>query len=189
MADDEEGEEQEASGEDESGEKPGKSKKMLFLIIGAVVGLLLLIAVAVVVVVMMNSGKEETAMVGPDAAAMDMESAEGEGWDDEDEWDEDEEPLGALYPFDTFIVNLTEGGFMRCQMQIEFVTRDIPQRFWSRQIIIRDAILTLLTSKRKDDVLTVEGKRDLREEIVDVVNDILKSEQAKKIYFSQFVVQ
>ena len=109
--------------------------------------------------------------------------------DAEEELEEGEEILGAIAPLDTFVVNLKGGRFIRLQMQLEFVERDVPQRLLQRAAIVRDAIITLLTTKSAEDMLEREGKEKLRKEVRNLVNEALKKELVKKVYFTQFVVQ
>ncbi|MDC0358695.1 flagellar basal body-associated FliL family protein, partial [Oligoflexia bacterium] len=112
-----------------------------------------------------------------------------EGYEDEVSLEEDEEPLGAIFPLETFVVNLTEGGYLRCQVQLEFETRDIPKRFYVRQVPIRDAILGLFSARTKKDLSKEDGRRQIKKDIRELINEILRRQEVRHVYFTQFVVQ
>lgn len=180
--------------EKESAEKevaeaaPVKSKKKLFIVIGGVV--LLLIAIGVPTVMMLSKGASKNANEELDAeAAGKVKVLAPEGHDEADELVEGEEPLGAIFPLDTFVVNLNGGKFIRLQAQLEFTSRDVPSRFFGRTVVIRDAIITLLSSRTHESLVEVKDREDLKREIKDLVNEILKKEDIKKVYFTQLIVQ
>ena len=74
-------------------------------------------------------------------------------------------------------------------MQVEFVEKDIPKKFFQRASIIRDGIITLVNSRSGEDLLEREGKEKLRKDIKNIINEALHKELAKQVYFTQFVVQ
>ena len=106
-----------------------------------------------------------------------------------DEMEEEEEALGAIFPLESFVVNLKGGGFLRAQIQLEFVERDISPRFHARQAIMRDGLISLLAGKAADEIIAQEGRDKLKAEIKDVVNEVMKRQEIKRVYFTQFVVQ
>ena len=181
--------EEKDEGEKKEGEvaPPAKSKKTLFLIIGGVV--VLLVAIGVPVAIMMKKGdsKESGELEGD--AATNVKVLAPEGHEEEDELVEGEEPLGAIYPLDTFVVNLNGGKFIRLQAQLEFTGKDVPSRFFGRTVVVRDAIITLLSSRTNESLQDVKDREDLKREMKDLVNEILKKEEVKRVYFTQFIVQ
>ena len=166
---------------------PAKSKKMIF-VIGGIFLLLILIGVPVAIFATKQKSADEAAQLAANAAAQN-EAPVPESAHDEDELQEGEEPLGAIFPLDTFVVNLAGAKYIRAQIQLEFNDRDVPKRFYSRMVPIRDSIITLLTSKTAEDLGSEKGKETLRTELKDIVNEMLRKEEVKKIYFTQFVIQ
>ena len=55
----------------------------------------------------------------------------------------------------------------------------------------RDTIISLLSAKTSEQILTVEGKNKLREEVRDRVNAVLSASKTKvqNVYIVEFVVQ
>lgn len=105
---------------------------------------------------------------------------------------EDKRPTkSALIALDPFVLNLAEHGrFLKVSMQLEIadaaqeplVNEKIPQ--------LRDAIITLVSSKSAESVSSPEGKFQLKDEI------LLRANQAvgggvtfKNLYFTEFVMQ
>ena len=54
---------------------------------------------------------------------------------------------------------------------------------------VRDSLIILLSSKSYTDIGTVEGKYQMRDEIVARVNQFLTKSKVKTAYFTEFVVQ
>ncbi|MCI5064397.1 flagellar basal body-associated FliL family protein [bacterium] len=187
MADEEENnEEAEATPGEEK--KPG-SKKLLF-IIGGVVLLIFLIATPIVLFTVMGGGDDEIEKEDADAAEDQEELVLLlEGFHEEDEAKEDEKPLGAFYPFETFVVNLSGGGYLRCQAVAEFEKRDIPKKFYSKIIPVRDSLINVLSNKSRRDLGDEEGRADLKAEMRDLINEEIRKAEVKRIYFTQFVIQ
>lgn len=102
---------------------------------------------------------------------------------------EGEEAMGAIVPFDTFLVNLSGGKYLRLQLQAEMETPDIPRRLYSRIVPIRDGIITMLTEKTAADIESSQGKEELKKTIKVFINEQLKRQDVRRIYFTQFVIQ
>lgn len=102
------------------------------------------------------------------------------------------EAAASVVPLDSFVVNLADEGaqrYLKVTMKVEFLDSVPPPQFSGRQAQIRDLILTLLSSKSVGDVRTVEGKAQLRDEIIARVNRVLEDDAVKAVYFAEFIVQ
>jgi len=161
-------------------------KKGLLLVIGGVV--LLLVAVGVPATMFLITGKEKTEEVSADAATH-GESLSAEGSDDEEELADGEEAPGAILPLDTFVVNLSGGKYIRAQIQIEFEEFEVPKKFYRKVVPLRDSIISLLTKKTQEELVTEKGKDKLKEEIKDTIDTALRKAAVRRIYFTQFVIQ
>jgi len=107
--------------------------------------------------------------------------------------EESEEPkIRPVFPLDSFIANLADPGgnrFLRATMELELENDDLTKEMEKRLPQIRDSILTILPTRRYQDIQTVEGKIALRTEIIAKLNDLLKNEAITNIYFTEFVTQ
>lgn len=179
--------EEEKKEEKASEAPPSKGGRKKMIIIGAIVFLLIAISLPVGYLVLHKEKKVEEA--GSEVAKLGEWDDMKEGHGEEEELLDGEEPLGPLYPFDTFLVNLTGGGYIKMQMQVEFDARDIPKKFYARQTPLRDSIIALLASKTRSDLEGKKGYDSLKDGLREIINETLKQEVIKKVYFTQFVVQ
>lgn len=162
-------------------EESGKDNKKLFIIIGAAVAAV--VVIAVIVVVMVGGGKGKGKEGGTEAKA-EQKAEGGHGGASG--------PGAAVYPLDPFIVNIYDGQEIRyLKVKVEFGTSgpDAKAELDARQAPLRDAILVLLTTKTLQDVQDLQGKNQLREEILTAVNRIAPPGKINKIFFTDFVVQ
>jgi flagellar FliL protein len=102
------------------------------------------------------------------------------------------EAMGAMFPLETFIVNLAdEKGkrYLRVKMQLELKAGEPVETLENRLVQVRDIILMILPTKQFHEIRSVDGKTQLRQEIMDRLNALLKKEAINNIYFTEFVVQ
>ncbi len=100
--------------------------------------------------------------------------------------------MGALFPLDTFIVNLADEKskrYLKVTMQIELKEGEALELLEKRLVQVRDIILMILPTKRFQEIRSVDGKTVLRQEIMARLNDLFKKEAVNNIYFTEFVVQ
>lgn len=96
-----------------------------------------------------------------------------------------------LYSLDPFIVNLFDPKsvrYLKVTLQLELA--DIKKEEVDTQVPkIRDSLIILISSKKLEEVASMEGKLRLREEILFRINRILGEGKTREIYFTDFVVQ
>lgn len=100
--------------------------------------------------------------------------------------------MGPIFSLETFIVNLADESrsrYLRVTMDLELNAKSDADMLSDRLPQIRDSILTILPSKRFEDIASIEGKTALRDEIIVKLNDILNKNVVSNIFFSEFVVQ
>jgi len=163
----EENEEAQA-GEGEVKEKPlKKSNKGLFLVIGIIV----------------------LALAGGGAAYVLLFSNKGEGHP-ESKKEEKKDTKSALIALDSFVVNLAEQGrFLKVTMQFEIGDAANQQMVTEKTPQVRDAIITLVSSKSAESVSSPEGKFQLKDEILLRANQAVGKDVFKNLYFTEFVMQ
>jgi flagellar FliL protein len=100
--------------------------------------------------------------------------------------------IGPIYSLDTFIVNLIDPygkKYLKVRMDLEMDQEKLKQEVDRRMPQFKDTILTLLSSKTFEDINTFEGKIQLRSEIMQMLNQFLKTGSITNIYFIEFIVQ
>lgn len=120
------------------------------------------------------------------------QKAEGDNMHADAAEDRAADEIGPVYSLDTFIVNLAdERGtkYLKTKLGLELdnvlTAKEIDQRLPQ----FRDTILTILSTKSFEDIRQLEGKYQLRAEIMAMLNPLLRSGVITNIYFTEFVVQ
>ena len=99
---------------------------------------------------------------------------------------------GAIFDLDPFIVNLAdtpEVRYLKLTLKLEVDSEAVAAELSARIPQIRDAILVLLSSKDVNAVRTTQGKFQLRDEITQRINGLLRKPGVRSAYFTEFVVQ
>ena len=100
--------------------------------------------------------------------------------------------IGSIYELEAFIVNLTGGAgnnYLKVKINLELNNAELKTEMDKRLPQFRDAILSLLSSKTYSEVKTLEGKSQIRAEILTTLNQYLKTGKITNVYFSDFIVQ
>ena len=107
---------------------------------------------------------------------------------------EDPDAPPILMAIGDITINLadTEGSrFLRAKIQLELRTEEDKVKLGSDmgQAKINDLILTILSSKRFDEIRTPQGKYALKEELIFRINKTFSNKPVKNLYFTDFVSQ
>jgi flagellar FliL protein len=103
-----------------------------------------------------------------------------------------EKMLGPIFSLDTFIVNLADMGgkrYLRFTTVLELDSEKLESEIAKRLPQVRDSILTILPTKRFEDISTAKGKAALRDQMLERINGLLAGGRITNIYFKEFVVQ
>jgi flagellar FliL protein len=98
-------------------------------------------------------------------------------------------PVFTLKPFVVNLADVKSRRYLKASLKLELSSPDLQEELEKRRPQIRDAILTLLSSKTAAEVNSMEGKFLLREEIVKRVNTFLVTGKVTKVFLEEFVVQ
>ncbi len=104
----------------------------------------------------------------------------------------DTRDIGPMFPMDTFIVNLVDPHgkrYLKLRMELELSAEELRLEVDRRMPQFKDTILTLLSSKTYEDVSSLEGKLQLRAEMMSMLNQYIESGSITNIYFTEFIVQ
>lgn len=159
--------------EAESAEAGGSKKKMLIIVIAAVV---LLIGVAVGVFLFMGTAEEEK--ISPEQEQAELERQA--------------KAVGPMVPIEAFIVNILddeESRYLKASITLEVDTPEATMEVAQRMPQVKDAILLLIGNKTFGELQDMQGKIQLRAELINQINGILVNGKVKRIYFTDFVVQ
>jgi len=100
---------------------------------------------------------------------------------------------GPMITIKTFVVNiLDESGprYLKAALALECDNDLMAQEVEARRPQIQDAILLLISNKTYEELRDLQGKLQLRAELLRRLNDLLPNHSGiKNIYFTDFVVQ
>ena len=99
---------------------------------------------------------------------------------------------GILFPLEGFTANLAQGDgprrFVRLNAVLKFSKDSSEEEFKSRKPQIRDSIISTLNSKRPEDLLKLEGKNYLKEEIKASINNFLVDGKVIDVFYVGFQI-
>ncbi len=101
-------------------------------------------------------------------------------------------PVGPMVAMDDFIVNILDAEgtrYLKASMTLELGSPESVAEVEERKAQVRDAILLYLSSKTFDEIRDLQGKLQLRADLIGRINGLLKTGKVKTIYFTDFVVQ
>jgi flagellar FliL protein len=163
--------------EEKNEEKGGGKRKLILIALGAV---LILAGVGVGAYLLgAGSGGEKQAEVEKSAAAG-KPAETGSA------------PVGPMLAMDDFIVNILdaeETRYLKVSMTLELVSPEGMIEVEERKAQVRDTILLYLGSKTFDEIRDLQGKLQLRADLIGKLNALLEKGKIKTIYFTDFVVQ
>ncbi len=172
-------EEKEETQEEEKSEKSGGGSNVVLILI--VVLLVLVLAIGGVVAYLMLSGNE-----GEGGEVVKQEKVEKK------RHRSDDAGVGPMYPLDKFTVNLmSENGrrYLVVKMNLEEDSEELTPELDKKTPLIRDIVISILSSKTVEEITTAKGKEKLKEEIIAQINRHLDDGEIRHVYFTEFVIQ
>lgn len=106
--------------------------------------------------------------------------------------DPSDKKSGSIFNLEPFIVNLQDNSgtrYLKLTINLELTSNTSSEELAAQTPQIRDSLIILLSSKGYSDIGTVEGKYQMRDEIVARVNQFLHKGKVKTAYFTEFVIQ
>lgn len=91
-----------------------------------------------------------------------------------------------------FIVNIISednSHYVKVALTLELDAEPTKEEATKRMPQIRDAILLLIGNKTYEELHDLQGKRQLKAEILSKINSFLQTGKVQSIYFTDFVVQ
>ena len=101
----------------------------------------------------------------------------------------------TILNFEPFLVNLADheaSRYLRVTIRLRVSTSSTAAKIATTDVLtsrMRDAILGTLTTKSSTQLVTQEGKEELKTEIVEKLNAFLPGKPIKALYFTDFLVQ
>lgn len=104
------------------------------------------------------------------------------------------EEVRIVFPLESFIVNLKDNAgsgkrYLKATIELEVAGEAEKKKLEGSKAQMKDTILTLLSSRTFEEILTMEGKLDLKQAVLFQVNQVLGGNIVQRIYFTEFIVQ
>ena len=166
---------QEGQAQEQTEEKKGfLTKKNLIILIGLVI-VLLVVSLFIVFKVLKPMVVEENEAQNIDVEKIGKKAA------------------GIVVPLDDeFVVNVAGTGctrYLRVKIAFEVEDEGTQNEIKDRMVQIRDMIITTLGTKKLEQLDNVVARDELKREILNKMNDLLKNGNVLNVYFTDFVVQ
>ncbi len=100
--------------------------------------------------------------------------------------------IGQMYPMEQFVVNLySEGGsrYLKSALNLELAGEELAMELDAKKPIIRNIIITALSAKTYEEISTIKGKENLKDEIVLNINEVISDGKINNLFFTDFVIQ
>ncbi|MFO7765997.1 MAG: flagellar basal body-associated protein FliL [Pelovirga sp.] len=159
---------------DKKTEAGGSSKKKLIMIIAAVV--VLLLGVGIGAYFFLTGGADKPLTPEQEQALLERQAKE----------------VGPMVDLESFIVNILDEGevrYLKAAITLEADTVETVTELNQRLPQIKDATLLLIGNKTFAELSDLQGRLQLRAELLNRINSLLVSGKVKRIYFTDFVVQ
>ena len=95
-----------------------------------------------------------------------------------------------------FVVNINNGNgfnFLQVNTELRLTSAELAESVKHHMAAIRHIMIMLLSSKSTDEIKTLEGKEQLREQALEAIQTVLEEETGdaaiEAVYFTGFVVQ
>ncbi|MDR2502796.1 MAG: flagellar basal body-associated FliL family protein [Deltaproteobacteria bacterium] len=92
----------------------------------------------------------------------------------------------------TFITNLYDPmgrRYIKLDLELELVSPEVSKELQTQNARIRDSVIVLLSSKSSNDISTEEGRRILKNELIDRINLVLGGPKVVQIFFTDLMIQ
>ncbi len=160
----------------EQQDNKSKMKPMWFIML---VGVLLVVTVGLVVY-----------FIGHNYSSNNL--ADAKQLDSSDKHFSSRESLGPLVKIENFVVNIMDNErtrYLKAALTLEAIDKKTKEEIDQRKPQIRDAILFHVSNKKFREISDLQGKKQLRAELIHRINSLLSKGKIRRIFFTEFVVQ
>lgn len=156
--------------EKQASEKKGGQKKfLLFLVVGF---LIIALASGVVLFLMGKKGEEK----GEGKKGVKKEKVE----------------VKVIYPMEPVVVNLldpTGKRYLQVRLALGVADKKAEEEIKTKEPMIRDVIITYLSSKTPEEVIQPEAKETIKKDLLIKINEALGDEILQAVYITQYIVE
>lgn len=94
------------------------------------------------------------------------------------------------FPLGEFSTNLgSQRSFFKGEIVVETTDKNLIEVMSGKNVMLRDRVIKTLIGKRAEDVLDPDGQQVLRQELIQVISEVVQSDQITNVYFVDYIVQ
>lgn len=100
--------------------------------------------------------------------------------------------IGPMVDIEEFVVNIISGDtahYVKASLTVELTNENAKTEVENRMPQMRDTVLMLIGNKTYEELQDLQGKKQLKAELMSNINSFLQTGKVKSIYFTNFVVQ
>jgi len=100
--------------------------------------------------------------------------------------------IGPMVDIDEFIVNIISSDtahYVKASLTVELTNENAKTEVENRMPQMRDTILMLIGNKTYEELQDLQGKKQLKAELMSNINSFLQTGKVRSIFFTNFVVQ
>jgi flagellar FliL protein len=172
---------------------PSGGKKKLFLFGGIGIGVLAIgVALAIFVLKPMMSGSESSEAPAKEEAKTEKAEKHGKSEKPKKEASHSQVGDGIVFAIEDIVVNPagTAGSrFLSASFGIEVSSPETATRLEEREPLVRDALITILSSKTLAELTDAKQKEIMRLQIKKRLSLLLKTEDVTNVFYTDFVLQ
>lgn len=105
----------------------------------------------------------------------------------------EEEPIeyGVFQEMKMLTVNPAgdSGRFLQVSLGLEAPDEGTFEEFTTREVVVRDTVLKILSSYSVDQLGTLDARTELRDDLRAAINSVLEEGEIQRLYFTQYVLQ
>ena len=105
---------------------------------------------------------------------------------------EGEETVSLIYAIENIVINPSGTGgsrFLSVSFGFELESKELEEEFIKREPIIRDALITIMSSKTVTELTDARQKEIVRYQIKKRVSKLMDTEELAGVYYTDFVLQ
>jgi flagellar FliL protein len=139
-----------------------------------------------------GSEHAEEAASGHEEAAAEGHAEQAEGHGEAGAGEHAAAPAPQFLSIDSFVVNITDGEndrFLKVKIDLEVSSAEVSKELEQRMPQVKDIMIGLLSSQNANLVRTMEGKDQLREQVLTRLNAVVRTGVVRQVLFTEFVVQ
>lgn len=100
--------------------------------------------------------------------------------------------VGQFFEIDDLVINPAESGgrrYLVVELALETTNTNLLEEARSKEIWIRDAVITLLTQKTTEELLETTARTDLKKQILATLNAKMLEGRFERLYFKKYILQ